>query len=137
MASVCDFHEEFARQRVPTRVTGFFRYKVHRTEWVDIINYSWPPKRQIRITSALNKLQIREELAIFGPPALIKLLGGTSLAPKSQNHGRNFKNEWFIYGLSTKYINFTQQKDYPSALKIAKKSLNVHVYMKLENNASE
>ena len=54
---------------------------------------------------------------MFGPPALIKLLVATSLAPKTQNYGRNsnIKNAWFIYGLSTKYINFTYQKDYPSA----------------------
>ena len=54
-------------------------------------------------TTPLNKLWIREEWAIFGRPALIKLLGATSLASKWQNqYGRNIKNEWFIYGLSTK-----------------------------------
>ena len=38
-----------------------------------------------------------------------------SLATKSQNHGRNIKIKWMvIFGLSTKYINFTYQKDYPS-----------------------
>ena len=43
-------------------------------------------------TSALNKLQIREEWVLFRPPALIKLLGATSLAPKS---GTSPRRVWF------------------------------------------
>ena len=79
---------------------------IAQNDWTSLIIHD-RRSGKFEYTSALNKLQIREEWAIFGPPALIKLLGATSLAPKWQNHGRNIKNEWFIYGLSTKYINFT------------------------------
>ena len=88
---------------------------IAQNEWTSVIIHERRSSK-FECTSALNKLRIREEWAIFGPPALIKLLGATLLAPKWQNHGRNIKNEWLIYGLSTKNINFTLQKDYPSAL---------------------
>ena len=60
-------------------------------------------------TSALNKLRIREEWVIFGPPVLIKLLDATSLAPKSQKHGRNINPFTAKCGqrqISTTYPNF-------------------------------
>ena len=66
---------------------------VHReNEWTSLI-FMTGRSDKFECTSALNKLRIREEWAFFGPPALIKLLVATSLAPKSQNHGRNIKNE--------------------------------------------
>ena len=88
---------------------------IAQNDWTSLIIHD-RRSGKFECTSALNKLQIREEWAIFGPPALIKLLGATSLVPKWQSHERNIKNEWSIYGLSTKYINFTSQKDYPSSL---------------------
>ena len=57
-------------------------------------------------TSAFNKLWIRKESASFGPPALIKLIRATSLAPKCQIHWRNIENEWYTYDLSTKDKHF-------------------------------
>ena len=67
-------------------VPSFGLAAIHRAEWVDIVSYSWLPKRQIRICMrAFNKLWIREERASFRPPALIKLIRATSLAPKFQN----------------------------------------------------
>ena len=83
-----------------------FTQGIAQNEWTSLITHN-RRSGKFECTSALNKLRIREEWAIFGPPALIKLLVATSLAPKSQKHGRNIKNELFIYGLSTKYINFT------------------------------
>ena len=83
-----------------------FTQGIAQNEWTSLITHN-RRSGKFECTSALNNLQIREEWAIFGPPALIKLLVATSLAPKSQKHGRNIKNELFIYGLSTKYINFT------------------------------
>ena len=79
-----------------------------QNEWTSLIIHDHRCGK-FECTSALNKLQIREEWAFFGPPVLIKLLG--ALAPIWQNHEQNIKNEWFIYGLST----------IPQQLKIAKK----------------
>ena len=99
-----------------------YQGNISQNEWTSLIIHD-RRSGKFECTSALNKLRIREEWAIFGPPALIKLLGATSLAPKWQNHGRNIKNEWFIYGLSTK-LNIQilrSRRTIPLHLKIAKK----------------
>ena len=61
--------------------------KSHRAEWVDIISYRHDHRSgKFEWTSAFNMLWIREERASFCPPALIKLIRTTSLAPKWQIH---------------------------------------------------
>ena len=90
-------------------------YKLPRVECVDIISYSWPPKRQIRMDERFQYALKKRRRGFFGPLALIKLIRATSLAPKWQIHWRNIKNEWYIYDLSTNDKHFTKQ-DYPSAL---------------------
>ena len=50
--------------------TQFF---IAQNEWTSLILHD-RRSGKFECTSALNKLQIREEWAIFGPPALIKLL---------------------------------------------------------------
>ena len=54
---------------------------IAQNEWKSLIIHD-RRSGKFECTNALNKLQIREEWAFFGPPALIKLLGATSLAPK-------------------------------------------------------
>ena len=64
---------------------------IHRAEWVDIVSYSWLPKRQIRMHEGFQKaLNKRKERASFRPPALIKLIRATSLCTyqcKSRGEG--------------------------------------------------
>ena len=78
---------------------------IAQNEWTSLIIHDHRSGK-FRCTSALNKLQIREECVFFGPPALVKLIGATSLAPKLQIHWRNIENEEFTCGLSTKDKNF-------------------------------
>ena len=54
---------------------------IAQNDWTSLIIHD---RRSCKFecTSALNKLPIKDEWTFFGPPALIKLLGATSLAPK-------------------------------------------------------
>ena len=54
---------------------------ITQNDWTSLIIHD-RRSGKFECTSALNKLPKREEWAIFGPPALIKLLGATSLVPK-------------------------------------------------------
>ena len=65
---------------------------ISQNEWTSLIIHDRRGGK-FECMSALNKLQIREEWAFFGLPALIKLLVATSLAPRCQNHGRNIKKK--------------------------------------------
>ena len=87
---------------------------IAQNEWTSLIIHD-RRRSKFNCTRALNKLRLWEQGAFFGPPALITLIGATSLAPKLQIYWENIENEWFIYGLSAKDKNFTQQKYYPSS----------------------
>ena len=54
---------------------GEVKNNIAQNEWTSLIIHD-RRSGKFECTSTLNKLRIREEWAFFGPPALVKLIGG-------------------------------------------------------------